>query len=80
MSQMTDRHTDERATACSERKREFTSAKMVLRKQAIKRHFIFPPHLTSASALLSKMKKDKNSILSFKCCTVALSDFNKTMA
>jgi len=29
-----------------------------------------------ASALTGKMKKDKDSILSLKCCTVALPDFS----
>jgi len=38
--------------------------KMFLRKYAIKWYFIFPPHLTSASALPGEMNRDKNSILS----------------
>jgi len=45
---------------------------MLLKKNAIKRYFIFPPRLTSASALPGEMKKDKNSILSPKCCSVAI--------
>jgi len=43
-------------------------------------YFIFPSQLTSASALPGKMKKDKNSILSLECRTVALPDFNQTLA
>jgi len=55
---------------------------MLLRKQAIKRYFIFPPHLTPASALPvpGEMKKDKNSILSLKCCTIALPEFDQLLA
>ena len=30
-------------------------------------YFIFPPHLTSASALPGEMLKHKNNILSLKC-------------
>ena len=52
---------------------------MLPRKQAIKRCFIFPPILTSASALPGEMKKDKNSILSLKCCTVPLPDYNQLL-
>ena len=55
-------------------------AQVLLRKQAVKMYFIFPPHLPSASALSGEMKKDKNSILSLKCCTVALPDFNQLLA
>jgi len=32
------------------------------------------------SALPGEMKKDKNSILSLKCCAVALPDFNQLLA
>jgi len=42
MSQMTDRHTDERATACSERKREFTSAKNGTEKAGNQKALYFP--------------------------------------
>jgi len=40
---------------------------------------IFPPHLTSSSALRDDMKKDNNSLLSLKCCVVALPDFNQSL-
>ena len=52
----------------------------VTEKVRIKRYFIFPPHLITASALPGDMKKDKNSILSIKCCTVALPDSNQLLA
>jgi len=40
---------------------------------------MFSPHLTDASVLPGEIKKDKNSILSLKCCTVAWSDFNQSL-
>jgi len=48
--------------------------------QKVQRYFIFPLHLTGVSALPGEMKKDKNSILSLKCYTVALPDFNHSQA
>ena len=53
---------------------------MLPRKYAIKNYFIFPPLLISVSALPAEMKEDKNSILSLKCCTAALPDFNQSLA
>jgi len=63
----------------------FGTNQMLLRKYVIKKCFIFPPHifpphLTSASVLHGEMKKDKGSILSLQCCTVALPDFNQSLA
>jgi len=43
----------------------------ITEKVGIKRYFIFPPQLTSASALPGEMKKHTNSILSRKCQTSA---------
>jgi len=40
----------------------------------------FPTSPNYASALPDEMKKDKNSILPLKCCTVVLTDFNQTLA
>jgi len=53
---------------------------MLPMKQAMKRYFIFPPHLTNASALPGEMQKHKNNIFSFKCCTIALPDFSQSLA
>jgi len=39
---------------------------MLLRKQAIKRYFILPPHLPNASALPGKMPNHKNCIFFFR--------------
>ena len=48
---------------------------------AIKRHFIFPPYLITASALLGDMKKDKiASFHSNAVCTVGWPDFNQLLA
>jgi len=49
---------------------------MLLRKCEIKRHFIYLPHLTSASALAGETLKCKNCIT---CCITALPDFNQLL-
>ena len=45
-------------------------AQMLLRKLAIRRYFIFPPHLASASALPGETRNPKpgNCVISLKCC------------
>ena len=47
---------------------------MLLRKQAIIKYFIFPPHLTNASALSDKMKEDKKNPFTqmLYCCIARL--------
>jgi len=52
----------------------------VMRKYAINRYLIFPPHFTGASTLPGEMQKYTNNILSLKCCTTALPDFNQSLA
>jgi len=54
---------------------------MLLWKYMIKTYFIFPPHLTTASALPGEMKR-QNSVLSLKCRrpTAALQFFNQSLA
>jgi len=47
-------------------------------EKVIKGYFIFQTQLTSASALPGEMQKHKNSIISLKWCTIALSDFNSS--
>ena len=39
---------------------------------AISRCYSFPPHLTTAFALPEKMQQFRNSIISLKCCIIAL--------
>jgi len=46
---------------------------MLLSKQAVKRYFIFAPHLTSASALPGETHKHENRMFSLKCCNYCFS-------
>jgi len=49
---------------------------MLLSRQAVKRCFILPPHLTSAFALPGETKKRENHIFSLKYCITA---FNQSL-
>jgi len=44
---------------------------MLPRKWEVERYFIFPPHLTNASALPDKTRKHENHIFSLKFCVIA---------
>jgi len=45
---------------------------MLLGKQALKRYFIFPLHLTMLLHYTWRNEERQNSILSLKCCSVVL--------
>ena len=52
---------------------------MLPREQAVKLLFIFPLHLSNASALLGKTQKHENRIFLLKCCITASPEFNQLL-
>jgi len=49
------------------------------KEEIIKRYFIFSPHLTSASVLPGKSRKDENHIFALKRCITAFPEFNQSL-